>query len=261
MIFSRIKQDATLAGSTFGYRALQIELPMLGTGSSITGTTSAIYVGKDWTASGYQDVFDYGINIATGTCLRALYAACSTSGSAHLKVVDINVTDATTQSSGYNASFFCEVTNTGAMTPTEYSAARFNLILNTGTKTGLMNALKAKVGTGAAPTLTSAIVNGFFVSMDDIGACSRQNCIWLESYDTSTTESSFIEMHSQSTAQLKYMFRHIGVNVPTHFFRLQSAGASGFWDILTTTDTDILGHINVRFGDTEGYINVYVSTS
>lgn len=208
------KASSVLTG---GYRALQIEIPLMGSAASISSTTYGIYIGADW---GGGDKFDYGLYITTGTCLRPLYAACTLTGSSALRALEFAITDATTQSSGYNASFFSEVTCTGAMSPTEYSGARFNLLLDTGTKTGIYNALKAKVGTGAAPTLTGATVNGVHISMDEIGACTRFNCMLLETTNTTNTDnSSFFDFRSQGAAVMESVFYHQGTNRPLYFWR------------------------------------------
>lgn len=59
MIYHHSKGNAVLTG---GYRALQIEAPLLLPGASITGTTYAIYIGEDW---GGADTFDVTIGAAT----------------------------------------------------------------------------------------------------------------------------------------------------------------------------------------------------
>ena len=183
---------------------------------------------------------------STGAEVRAI----SMTGAAHVRAFNIAVTEATTASSGYNASFVYEVTNTGAMTPTEYSAGRFNLMLDTGTKTGVFYALKAKVGTNSAATLTGAQVNGLGISLDEIGACGQYRCIWAEMYNTTnTTNSSFLCMKSQGASQQLTMFEHMGTNIPTYLLTTQTT-TGGMVVSGAGTYSSADGYIAIRLGST-----------
>ena len=176
----------------------------------------------------------------------------SLTGTSHVKAIDINITDATTQSSGYNASFFCQVTNTGAMGPTEYSAGRFNLIFKTGAKTGIYNAFKAKVGHDTAPTLTGATVNGIHVSMDEIGACTRLNAMMLETTNTTnTTNSAFFDLRSQGSGIMEAFAYHQGTNRPTYFWRDAQNISQGFCEAGdVTSGKTCSGGFRIKFGST-----------
>jgi len=219
MIFSRIKQDATLAGSTFGYRALQIELPMLGTGSSITGTTSAIYVGKDWTAAGYQDVFDYGINIATGTCLRPFYAACTLTGAAAINAMHLVVTDTTITTSGINRGIYVAHTTSG----THASGGEAEGI-------GVDMAVTGNVSVCSCITLyQAAIANktiagyyGIDSYMEDCGtACTRFYSLNLGQVHTNAaTESGFIRMRNHGAQPFNAVFKLEASNPATYLITM-----------------------------------------
>jgi hypothetical protein len=261
-----LNQATTLAGvmtvgATNIWAGVDINLAGAGTASVTAGGIAAGLVVRAKSTEAAR--WPWAMYVPAGSCQQGIYAVIEPTGSTHKRAFDLNITDATTSSSGYNASFFCEVTNTGAKSATEYSAARFNLIFDTATQTGtIYNALKAKVGYQNTPTLTAADVNGFFVSVDEIGTCGRLNAVWLEMYNTSNaTTSSFIEMHSQGSAQVANMFKHLGTNRPTNFYTDQLDGGGGFWDTGVGATSACIGHLKVLFGSTPGYLRVYASTS
>lgn len=66
LIFHYCKGDATLTGA---YRGLQIELPLILAGGSISGITTAIYVGSDW---GGANAFTTAIDVAVACAGNAL---------------------------------------------------------------------------------------------------------------------------------------------------------------------------------------------
>lgn len=75
LIFHRNKQDADII--TGGYRGLQVEVPLMGTGASIAGTTYGIYVGNDW---GGTDYFDCGLYIKDSMATTGIQIGDCTTG-------------------------------------------------------------------------------------------------------------------------------------------------------------------------------------
>jgi len=75
LIFHRNQQDADII--TGGYRGLQVEVPLMGTGASIEGTTYGIYIADEW---GGGDDFDCGMCIDDDVCTTGIQIGNCTTG-------------------------------------------------------------------------------------------------------------------------------------------------------------------------------------
>jgi len=225
-----------------------------------SGTVTASYV---LYAEGHSAVYaDYGLYIRY--VKRPFYAACSPSGSSHLKAFEMAITDSTTQSSGWNASFFVELTTSGAKSPSELAAGRFNHLIG-GTVTGAMIGLKAKVGVSGSPTVTGAKIQGLHVSMDEVGDVTSTGTvagIQVEMYNTSDIGHSYFLWCKQQggSAKIDTMLGMWGLK-PDNFLKLQNDNVNGFWDATHTAGDQCIGHIKLLIGTTTGYINIFSDNS
>lgn len=209
MVYHYSKASSTLTG---GYRGIQVEVPLMGSAASISSTTYGIYVGNDW---GGGDTFDYGLYIATGTCVNGIgivVAAATasdkygiyvnnsytkTDGGVHKGISSIvTYTPAT---SGYSAviGVAAKVTlnsdmkgGTGYLWPMQAqldfgSSADFDA--GTG-GSGMAAALRAVITKSGSPTFASGNIAGIYIDnlASGLEGCDHSALLWMSNNATST---------------------------------------------------------------------------
>jgi len=226
---------------------------MLGTGSSITGTTSAIYIGKDWTASGYQDVFDYGLYMASGTCARALYVTAAISGSTAWNAIEVVTTDTQTNATNYSRSLYLNHTSSGAKTGSgEVNVLGIDLSI-TESIAGYAYGASFYIAPTSGKNINHMAGISMYLENCGTGTVSRYYGIDIGKVSTNTASASdaFMRMYSTGTTTTGAFFRIEGKS--TYAFDFQG-------NVAPIADDSVTGHggtvykIKCRVGATDIYL-------
>jgi len=218
------------------------------------GILAGLYIDEQVTTGKWG----YGIYV-TGAD-KQFYGTTTATGSSAVNTVDIVVSDACTQSSGYAHGLHIGLTNSGNKTGAA-SSSQMNGIgvdyTQSGTFTGGMNGIYVYMDDSGGPTLTSAQAVGGYFDMQEMGQLTTVACLALDKSNTTAGSYAdcFIHMVNQGSGATTNALQFHGAG-PTFF--IATAQVNGCFTVDAGATGDNSTHkIAVNMGGTTGYIAVF----